>query len=601
MASPKRGQCRNSRRNDLSLVHRVLAAWGQIAHSRWVYPSESCMSQRWRGSLMAMVAASACVAIPDMRAAEVTVLEAARIHTMDAAQPTVQALAFDEGGRIVGVGTLDELTKRYPKARRLDLGAATVVPGLIDAHGHVSGQGSLLATANLVGTRSKAEIIERLQAFEETLTAGTWLIGRGWDQNDWPQKDFPTAADLDAAFPQRPVWLSRIDGHAAWGNSATLRAVKQDLSGTWQPVGGKILRDAQGKPTGVFIDLAETVVEKVRPPMGEAQAEQLLLAGMQDAVRHGLTGVHDAGISLAELQRYERLANAGKLPLRISAMAAGDGEAFARLCKSGLVQHASGRLRMRSIKLMADGALGSRGAAMTAGYSDDQDNQGLMVTSPDELRRIAGQAKQCGVQVATHAIGDRANHEVLAAYRAVLGADAAAGEHRWRIEHAQILSPKDLPELVKLGVIASMQPTHATSDMPWAEDRVGPQRIVGAYAWRQLRDSGARLALGSDFPVESVDPRLGLYSAVSRADEDGLPAGGWRPQEKLTAFEALRGFTLDAAYAGFAEKEVGSLEVGKRADFVVLAQDPLAVPDAGLRALDVRATYVDGKPVYQAK
>ena len=254
---------------------------------------------------------------------------------------------------------------------------------------------------------------------------------------------------------------------------------------------------------------------------------------------------------------------------------------------------------MRSVKLYADGALGSRGAAMLQDYSDDRGNRGLMLMSPEAMAAAVTKAKGCGVQVATHAIGDRGNHDVLETYARTLGADAG-GDHRWRIEHAQVLAPQDLPRLAELHVIASMQPTHATSDMPWAEDRVGPQRIVGAYAWRQLRDSGARLALGSDFPVESVDPRLGLYAAATRTDAQGLPAGGWHPQEKLTAFEALRGFTLDAAYAGFAEAEVGSLAAGKRADFVLLKEDPLTIDPAKLRDLTVQATYVDGRAVYRA-
>ena len=285
--------------------------------------------------------------------------------------------------------------------------------------------------------------------------------------------------------------------------------------------------------------------------------------------------------------------------LRITAMADGDSDALESLCRDGLYRHRSGRLQMRAVKLYADGALGSRGAAMLEDYSDDHGNRGLMVMSPAQLATAVAKAKRCGVQAATHAIGDRGNRETLDLYAKALAADAA-GDHRWRIEHAQVLAPQDLPRLAGLHVIASMQPTHATSDMPWAQDRVGPERIVGAYAWRQLRDSGARLALGSDFPVERVDPRLGLASAVTRADADGLPVGGWYPNEKLTAYEALRGFTLDAAYAGFAEAEVGSLQAGKRADFVVLAEDPLAVPGAELRALTVLATYVDGKPVYEA-
>ena len=540
-----------------------------------------------------------CLAAAPLSAADVTVLTAHRIHTMDAARPQARALAFDASGKILDVGGAEELLARHPGAKRLDVGAATVVPGLIDAHGHVSGLGWAMLTANLVDTANKGEIIERLRAKEKELKPGEWLIGRGWDQNDWPEKAFPTAADLDAAFPDRPVWLSRIDGHAGWANSAAMRAVKRDLSGSWQPDGGSIHRDAAGRPTGVFIDNAMGLVDAAQPAATEATAEKALVLGMQAAVEHGLTGVHDAGIPLQELRRYQRLADRGQVPLRIYAMADGNNAALESLCKSGLYRHPSGRLQMRAVKLYADGALGSRGAAMLADYSDDHGNRGLMVMSPEELAAATDKAHRCGVQAASHAIGDRGNRVVLDTYAKALGKDAG-GDHRWRIEHAQILAPEDLPRLAQMHVIASMQPTHATSDMPWAEDRVGPQRIIGAYAWRQLRDAGTHLALGSDFPVESVDPRLGLYAAVSRADAQGLPAGGWYPDEKLTAFEALRGFTLEAAYAGFAENEVGSLAAGKRADFVVLAQDPLVVPDAALRTLDVRATYVDGKAVYAA-
>ena len=528
-----------------------------------------------------------------------TLLTAARIHTMDVGKPTAHAMVYDDSGRILAVGGVDLLAKQYPQARRVDLGGATVVPGLIDAHAHVGGLGLAMLSADLVGTRDKAQILQRLRAHEKTLKPGEWLIGNGWDQNDWPEQRFPGASDLDAAFPDRPVWLSRVDGHAGWGNSAAMRAVQRDLAGAWQPDGGRIDRDAAGKPTGLFIDNAMLLLEQARPALAEATAEHALRIAMQAAASQGLTGVHDAGITLAELHRYQRLADRGQMPLRITAMADGDSEALESLCRNGLYRHPSGRLQMRTVKLYADGALGSRGAAMLEDYSDDHGNRGLMVMSPAQLATAAAKAKRCGVQAATHAIGDRGNRESLDVYEAALG-DDATGDHRWRIEHAQVLSPRDLPRLAGMHVIASMQPTHATSDMPWAQDRIGPQRIVGAYAWRQLRDSGARLALGSDFPVERVDPRLGLASAVTRADGDGKPAGGWFPGEKLTAYEALRGFTLDAAYAGFAETEVGSLENGKRADFVVLAEDPLAVPEATLRALTVLATYVDGKPVYEA-
>jgi len=544
-----------------------------------------------------MVAAAWC---SQAFAADVTVVNAARIHTMDVAHPHVQAMAYDATGKLLALGDTDALLKAYPNAKRIDAGKATIVPGLIDAHGHVGGLGIAMMAADLVDTRDKAEIMARLREFAATIPKDAWIVGRGWDQNDWPEKVFPTAADLDAVFPDRPVWLERIDGHAGWANTAALRAVKKDLAGDWQPDGGRIERDANKQPTGILVDGAMMLVEDARPPLDDATAERALTIAMQSAVEHGLTGVHDAGITLAEFRRYQRLADRGAMPMRITAMAGGDGDALELLCHDGLYKHASGRLQMRTVKLYADGALGSRGAAMLQDYTDDHGNRGLELMSPEAMNTAVAKAKRCGVQVATHAIGDRGNRNVLDAYARALGNDAS-GDHRWRIEHAQVLAPEDLPRLAQLHVIASMQPTHATSDMPWAEDRVGPKRIVGAYAWRQLRDSGARLALGSDFPVESVDPRLGLYSAVSRADAQGLPVGGWYPDEKLTAFEALRGFTLDAAFAGFAEHEVGSLEVGKRADFVVLEEDPLAVPTAGLRTLTVDATYVDGKPVFERK
>src|SRR5690606_18738191 len=383
-------------------------------------------------------------------------------------------------------------------------GDATVVPGLIDAHGHLLGQGLTHLTANLVGTASKAEVIERLQAFEATLPEGEWLVGNGWDQNDWPDKAFPTAADLDAVFPDRPVWLDRIDGHAGWANSAAMRAVGRDLSGDWQPDGGRIVRDASGAPTGIFVDAAQGLVSAAMPPLDAADLEKALKLTMQDAVSNGLTGVHDAGVSLGTLRVMQALADAGELPIRITAMADGDDEALDWLCAEGLYQHPSHRLKMRTVKLYVDGALGSRGAALLEDYSDDHGNMGLLLMTPEQMHDAVQEAARCHVQVATHAIGDRGNRVVLDSYEAVLGGRATTTDHRWRIEHAQILAPQDLSRLAGLHVIASMQPTHATSDMPWAEDRLGPERINGAYAWRKLRDSGARLALGSDFPVESV-------------------------------------------------------------------------------------------------
>lgn len=575
---------------------RELARAGAFSQSPVLSRRMATMRNRtMRTALLALLGGFAVQA----GAVEPVLVTAARIHTMDVRQPRAEAFVHDADGRILAVGERATLAARYPRATRLDLGGATVIPGLIDAHGHVANLGFLQLRVDLVGTRSRADVVERLRAFARDLPPGAWLLGRGWDQNDWPEKEFPTAADLDAAFPDRPVWLRRVDGHAAWANTAALRAVKRDLAGTGQPAGGQVLRDAAGRPTGVFIDAAMGLVESAVPPTDHATAERALVLGMQAAVRHGLTGVHDAGVSREALARYRRLADAGRMPLRVHAMADGDNAAFADLCRDGLYRHPSGRLQMRAIKLYADGALGSRGAALVEPYSDAPDSRGLLLVEPPALRSLVDRAQGCGVQLAIHAIGDRGNREVLDAYQRALAKAPAGADLRWRIEHAQVLAPADLPRLAQLGVVASMQPTHATSDMPWAEARVGADRIVGAYAWRQLRDSGARLALGSDFPVESVDPRLGLYAATTRTDDAGRPLGGWHPEEKLTAYEALRGFTVDAAWAGFMEREVGSLERGKRADFVVLREDPLAIEPARLRDVGIEATYVDGRAVWR--
>ena len=527
------------------------------------------------------------------------VVHNARVYTVDAQNPTAEAFAVDEG-RLVAVGSEADVLAAYPDWDRRDLDGLTVIPGLIDAHAHLMGLGESLLQADLVGTTSKAEIVERLRAFAVDLPEGAWLSGRGWDQNDWGDGEpFPTRADLDAAFPDVPVLLRRIDGHAVWANTAALRAAGLDpeAEAPADPEGGASIRDEAGRPTGVFVDNAIGLVSRAVPEADEAFYAEALTRALDETTKYGLTGVHEAGTPLAVIDLYREFAASGRFPLRNYAMITpGEIAAFCAAHPEG-VREADDRLVVRSVKVYADGALGSRGAALLDGYADDPGNHGLLFQPDETLQATVEQAMRCGLQVNTHAIGDRANRQVLDAYEAAIEATGGArGRHR--VEHSQILALDDIERFARLGVIASVQPTHATSDMPWAEDRIG-DRAVGAYAWRRLVDAGARLALGSDFPVERVDPLLGFHAAVTRQDAENAPAGGWYGNQVLTREEALRGFTLDAAYAAFMEDEVGSLEVGKRADFVVLSADLMAVPPEAILDTHVVQTVLGGETVYE--
>lgn len=528
-----------------------------------------------------------------------TLLFNATIHTVDADNPKASAMVFSDEGAILAVGDREALEEAYPEAERLDVGGHTVVPGLIDAHAHLMGLGESLTRAKLAGSSSRAEIVERLRTHAESLPRGDWLLGRGWDQNRWPEQAFPTREDLDEAFPDRPVWLTRIDGHAGWANSAALKAAGLLDGESGDPEGGRIVRDDEGRPTGVLVDAAMELVARAVPPASMEQRARALRLALERTAQHGLTGVHEAGTTLTDYHLYQAAIAADRFPLRVYAMASGEGDLFGKLCSGEVAGEHGGRLKARSVKLYMDGALGSRGAALLEPYSDDPDNHGLLQMSPERLAESATRAMECGLQVNTHAIGDRGNREVLDAYeKAIEATGGGAGRHR--VEHAQVVALEDIARFAELGLIAAMQPTHATSDMPWAEQRVGPERIKGAYAWRRFLEAGVPLALGSDFPVEEVDPLLGIYAAVTRQDTEGRPEGGWYPDQRLTREEALRGFTLDAARAAFMEEEVGSLAPGKRADFVILSKDILQVPASELLQTRVLATYLDGDPVYQA-
>ncbi|HEX6901301.1 MAG TPA: amidohydrolase family protein [Thermoanaerobaculia bacterium] len=500
------------------------------------------------------------------------------------------------GGRIVYLGPDAGAERlRGAKTRVIDLAGRAVTPGLIDAHSHLGGLGEALQQVDLVGTASYEEVVRRVREAAGKLPAGSWVQGRGWDQNDWPEKAFPTHEALSAAVPGHPVWMTRIDGHAALVNAAAMKLLGIDAS-VRDPEGGRFLRDAQGRPTGVLVDNAMNVASRIPAPSLDERRKTLELAARR-CLELGLTTVTDMGIGDGDYQAYKALREAGRLPLRAALFLGDDDALLSRWFQRGPEIDRDARLLVRGVKLYADGALGSRGAALVEPYSDDPGNLGLLTSTGEHLEDVSRRAAKSGFQVAIHAIGDRGGLVALDAMERGLG--GARPDARFRLEHAQVLRLQDIGRLTRLGIIASMQPTHATSDMPWAGDRVGEKRLAGAYAWRKVLDAGGRLALGSDFPVESPDPRLGLYAAVTRQDLQGKPAGGWLPGERLTREEALRGFTLDAAWSLFLEKEVGSLEVGKRADLVVFARDPMTVPEAEIPKVEVDYTVVDGAVVHE--
>lgn len=501
-------------------------------------------------------------------------------------------------GRIAAIGTLDEMKAQAPAATIVDASGRTVLPGLIDAHAHIDGLGIALDIVDLVGTKSLDEVLDRVAAKKTAAPSGEWIEGRGWDQNDWPVKQFPTAAAADARIPDQPIFLTRVDGHAALANSAAMKIAGIDAS-TPDPAGGRIVRDAAGNPTGVFIDEAMNLVSKHIPIPTRETRKRRIAAAVATIASKGLTGVHEAGSeSPAELiEIYKELADEGRLPIRVYYMLPDKPEVLAEWFAKGPLVGYKGRVTVRSVKLYADGALGSRGAALLADYADDSGNAGLMIISGDHIVDVATRAKAAGFQVGTHAIGDRGVRTVVDSYVAA----GVTASDRFRVEHFQIAAVDDIPRAASSGIIASMQPTHATSDMPWAEDRLGAKRLPGAYAWRKVLDAGGRLALGSDFPVEDVNPFYGIYSSVTRQDHDGHPPGGWTPEEKLTLAEALRGFTLDAAFAGFEEDDLGTIETGKAADFTIVDGTLGEMPEADLWKASVAATIVGGEIVYERK
>jgi predicted amidohydrolase YtcJ len=522
----------------------------------------------------------------------------ARIYTVDEGRPRADAMAV-RGGRVQFVGSArGALALRGPQTRVLDAGGATIIPGFADAHVHLLGLGMALRTVNLVGTKSYDEVIARIAARARELPAGTWITGRGWDQNDWPDTRLPAHDALSRAVPNHPVFVTRVDGHAALANAAAIRAAGVTAA-TTDPQGGRIERGAGGEPTGVFVDRAMGLVASRIPAPTREQVRDATLAAIREVHRYGLTSVHDAGVDPSTIDVYEDLARAGQYTLRNYVMIRGDDSTLAIYFRRG-PQNAlyDGHLWIRAIKLVADGALGSRGAALLDPYSDEPSHSGLILTPEPRLRDVSMRALRNGFQVNVHAIGDRGNRVALDAFEAALK-DVPTADHRFRVEHAQILHHDDIPRFAQLDVIPSMQATHQTSDMYWAPQRIGYARTLGAYAWRSLLNSGVVIANGTDFPVESVDPLKTFHSSVTRQDEDNWPAGGWFPEQRMTREEALKSMTIWAAYAAFQERDLGSLTPGKYADFLLLDRDIMTVAPEAILGTHVIATYVGGRAVYE--
>ncbi|KZO91771.1 hypothetical protein CALVIDRAFT_505253 [Calocera viscosa TUFC12733] len=544
-----------------------------------------------------------------------------QIYTVEPDQATVECVVVD-GAYIADLGSRADITERWGDKYKTGPVAGSpqsvakaglifktlpprqaVVPGLSDSHAHVLDYGKTMQLP-LAGSRSVEEVVKRtreyIQRHPDVLNdTSVWIQGGGWDQTLWESGEFPTWRDLDAdpVLKGRPIVLDRVDVHASWVSSRVLEI----LSPLPDVVdGGHIIRDVNGEPTGVFVDNARQLVSARRPPDTDAQLFAYYKTAMRDALEHGLTHIQDAAAYPNYADFFVKMADKGMLPMRLTLMAHIDGDDYWGGNFTKLFGYADNRLNMRSVKLFMDGALGSWGAAMIEPYSDKPNEHGLLLSQPHAMSKLIHQFIEDDWQVNVHCIGDRANHIVLDAFESALSGHEHE-DRRPRIEHAQILTQEDIKRFGKLGVIASVQPTHATSDMGYAELRLGPERIKGAYAWRSLIDTGAQLALGSDFPVEGINPLLGFYAAVTRLRPDGSSPhgpGGWYMEQALTRPEALYGMTLGAAYAAFQEEQLGSLKVGKRADLVVLDQDIMKVPQEKLLQTKVKATIVDGKIVY---
>lgn len=507
------------------------------------------------------------------------------------------AIAFEED-EILATGSADQLMEQYAGFDTVDGKGNTLLPGLIDAHVHVMGLGFQELEVDVSGLETLDETLEKIGEYAEANPDLEWIRGRGWNQVLWEENEFPTASDLDEVVGDRPVWLTRVDGHAGWANTQAMDIANISRD-TPDIQGGRIIRDSRGDATGVFVDATMNYISSNIPERTEEEKRTAFSLALNSMAAHGLTSVHDARTDRETWEMYKDYADREDLKTRIYAMVAGTGEQFDQLSENGPVEEYSDhKLALRSVKISADGALGSRGAAMIEEYSDDPENRGLLFFDQEELNAMLLKGAEKGYQMNIHAIGDAANRQVLDGFDYVEQQLGDQSELRHRIEHAQIVALEDISRFTDLNLIASMQPTHATSDMNMAEDRVGSERIQGAYAWQTFLDQGTVIAAGSDFPVENVNPFYGLYSAVTRKDHEGMPPGGWYSEQALSRIEALRAFTIDAAYAAHQEEVLGTLEQGKKADFIIVDKNFFEVDASEIWQTDVLQTWMGGEKVY---
>jgi predicted amidohydrolase YtcJ len=521
------------------------------------------------------------------------------VVTMNPAKPSAEAIAI-AGERIIWVGKDSEAQKLFRLAQTVDLQGATVLPGIIDAHTHMLELGKSLLRLNLKDVATPEEAVARVRQKVASAAPGEWILGWGWDEGKWAAH-YPDNNALSQASPENPVFLVGLHSFASWTNKKAL-SIAGITAATQDPDKGKILRDEKTlEPTGILLNRAQALVESHIPPMTLAQTKKAIELAAQECVRNGLTSVHEARVSGTMIQAYRELLREGKLPVRVYAMLDGADNALvdewlARGPEIDPNQH----LTIRAFKLFADGALGSRGATLLEPYSDDPQNKGVATTSEANIRLLTQRSLQKGFQVCTHAIGDAGNRSTLDAYQAALGENPSVRDSRLRIEHAQLLAPLEIARFSRMGVIPSMQPTHATSDMAWAEKRVGPERIKGAYAWQSLLKTGVHLPLSSDFPGETLNPFYGIYAAITRQDPQGNPRGGWFPEQRLSLDQALRGYTREGAYAEFEEKQKGSIEPGMLADLTVVDKDitHLASKPKEILSIRVAMTLIGGKFIY---